>query len=339
MYTLERNSPMTHIVAPFDPKVLCTSCSTVMPSDICFNCGNLSKFLAAYPESETSVKADQGSTGLSNTCSMNFSKGYTRDRRERKLEHRTNKLLVKQNAMNWQFNLDGGLRDIGLHDPSDSQEYFGVEAEDIQIYYDVWRDLAQEEPAPLDDDLNLHYLGHNLMASLDRCAENHFLTDIEEDAKAENPEDEDEKANDADDEDSAYGDAQDSDGSCFPSNKLVEVARRCITMTMQWEASLPVERVSRKAQALYNDLCAWDFTDATSCAVLGATLIDEDELSPLTSARKFSFDDGYELDRQTIDSMDWDGNSDCSSSATVRNQLIECRHVVGGQAYEWDILL
>lgn len=248
---------------------------------------------------------------------------------------------MKQNALIWQFNLDGGLRDIELRDAfellaqdtTDSPEYFGIEAEDIQIYYDVWRDLAQEEAAPLDDDLNLHYLGHNLMESFDMAVDHQFMMDIEECAKAENAEDEDEWANDADDEDSEYGDAQDSDGSSFPSNKLDEMARRCTTMTMQWEASLPVERISRKAQALYNDLCAWNFTDATSCTISGATLVeDDDELSPLTSARKFSFE--YELD-----SMDWDGDSNCSSSATVRNQLIECRHVVGGQAYEWDILL
>ena len=247
---------------------------------------------------------------------------------------------MKQNALIWQFNLDGGLRDKEIHDAfeflaqdtTDSQESFGIEAEDIQIYYDVWRDLAQEESALLDNDLNLHYLGHNLMESLDMAADHQFMTDIEECAKAENVEDEDEWANDADDEDSEYGDAQDSDCSSFPSNKLDEMARRCTTITMQWEASLPVERISRKAQGLYNDLCAWNFTDAEFCTISGATLVEDDELSPLTSARKFSFE--YELD-----SMDWDGNSNCSSSATVRNQLIECRHVVGSQAYEWDILL
>ena len=305
-----------------------------MPSDVCFNCGNINKFRVAYSELETSVKANQVSTGPTNTGSTNFNKRCTRNRRERKLEHRANRLLMKQNALIWQFNFDGGFQDIEVRDAfellaqdtTDSSEYFGIEAEDIQIYYDVWRDLAQEEPAPLDDDLNLHYLGHNLMESLDMAADHQFMMDIEECAKAENTEDEDEWANDADDEDSEYGDS-------FPRNKLDDMARRCTTMTMQWEASLPVERISRKAQASYNDLCAWNFTDATSCTISGATLVeDDDELSPLTSARKFSVE--YELD-----SMDWDGNSNCSSSATVRNQLIECRYVVGGQAYEWDILL
>ena len=247
---------------------------------------------------------------------------------------------MKQNALIWQFNLDGGLRDNEMHDafefltqdPTDSQEPFGIEAEEIQIRYDLWNDLAQEESAPLDDDLDLHYLGHNLMESLDMAADHQFMTGIEECAEAENAKEEDELANDADDEDSEYGDAHDSDGSFFPRNKLDEMAQRCTTMTMQWEASLPVERISRKAHAFYNDLCAWNFTDATSCAISGAALAEDDELSPLTSARKFSFE--YELD-----SMDWDGNSDCSPSATVRNQLIECRHVLDGQAYEWDILL
>ena len=335
-----------------------------MPSDICFNCGNLSKFLVAYCESKTAVKADQISKCPTKTISTNFNKGCERTRRERKLEHRANKLSVKPNALNRQSNLDDGLRDNELHDAfevlaqdtTDAQEPFGIEAEDIQIYYDVWRDLAQEESAPLDDDLNLHYLGYNLMdsldmsaddnlhylgrnlmESLDMAADNYFMLDIEEDAKAENAEYQDEEADDADDEDSAYGDARDSDGSFFPSNTIVEMARNC--PTLQWEASLPVERISRKAQALYNDLCGWNFTDATSCALSGATLVEDDELSPLTSARKFSFGDGYELDRQVLDNMDWDGNSDFSSSATVRNQIVECRHIVGGQAYEWDILL
>ena len=291
-----------------------------------------------YPELENSVKANHVSTSPNNTGSTNSRKGCTRNRRERKLEHRANKLLG---------------------------------AEDIQIYYDVWRDLAQEESAPLDDeltlhylghnlmeeldmddDLNLHYVGHNLMEELDMAADHHFMTDIEEDARAENADDEDGEANYADDEDSEYGDAEGSDGDFFPSKKLVEMARRCTTL--QWEPSAPVERISRKARALYNDLCAWNFTDTTSCARSGATLVEDDELSPLTSARKFSFDfgcesftsapkssfdDGCELDRQFLDSMDWDRNSNCSSSATVRNQLVECRHMVGGRVYEWDIFL
>ena len=328
-----------------------------MPSDICFNCGKLSKFLVTYPELEKSVKANHVSTSPSNIGSTNFKKGCTRNRRERKLEHRANKLPV---------------------------------AEDIQIHYDVWRDLAEEESAPLDDDLNLHYLGHdlmeeldmeddinlhylghdlmeeldmeddinlhylghNLMEELDMAADHQFMTDIEEDARAENADDEDEEANYADDEDSEYGDAEGSDGDFFPSKKLVEMARHCTTL--QWQPSAPVERISRKAQPLYNDHCAWNFADATSCARSGATLVEDDEISPLTSPRRFSFDfgcesftsapkssfdDGYELDRQFLDSMDWDRNSNCSSSATVRNQLVECRHMVGGRVYEWDIFL
>ena len=306
-----------------------------MPSDICFNCGKLSKFLVTYPELENSVKANHVSTSPSNIGSTNFKKGCTRNRRERKLEHRANKLPV---------------------------------AEDIQIHYDVWRDLAEEESAPLDDDLNLyylghdlmeeldmeddlnlHYLGHNLMEELDMAADHQFMTDIEEDARAENADDEDEEVNYADDEDSEYGDA---DSDFFPSKKLVEMARRCITL--QWEPSAPVERISRKAQPLYNDLCGWNFADATSCARSGATLVEDDEISPLISPRRFSFDfgcesftsapkssfdDGYGLDRQFLDSMDWDRNSNCSSSATVRNQLVECRHMVGSRVYEWDIFL
>ncbi|KAK0509787.1 hypothetical protein JMJ35_008181 [Cladonia borealis] len=306
-----------------------------MPSDICFNCGKLSKFLVTYPELENSVKANHVSTSPSNIGSTNFKKGWTRNRRERKLEHRANRLPV---------------------------------AEDIQIHYDVWRDLAEEESAPLDDDLNLHYLGHdlmeeldmgddlnlhylghNLMEELDMAADHQFMTDIDEDARAENADDEDEAANYADDEDSEYGDA---DSDFFASKKLVEMARRCITL--QWEPSAPVERISRKAQPLYNDLCGWNFADAISCARSGATLVEDNEISPLTSPRRFSFDfgcesftsapkssfdDGYELDRQFLDSMDWDRNSNCSSSATVRNQLVECRHMVGGRVYEWDIFL
>ena len=311
-----------------------------MPSDICFNCGKLSKFLVVYPESQSSVEVNQVNSSPTNTSSRKFNKRRTRNPRERKLQHRANNLLVKTNALTWQFNLDGGLRSIGLHEASElldqsaaeSQEYFGIEADDIQIYYDVWRELAKEDFLPPDDDQSLHYLGHDLIEELDMCADNPFMMDIEEDAKAENPEDEEKWKNDADDEDSGYGDAEGSDGDFFPSNKLVAMARHCTTMTMQWEPSLPVERISREARPLYNDLCAWNFTDATSPAISGATLVEDEELSPLTSDRKFSFE--YELD-----SMDWDRNSNYSSSASVRGQLVECRVVVGGQAYEWDIFL
>ena len=269
-----------------------------------------------YPELENSVKANHVSTSPSNTSSTNFKKGCTRNRRERKLEHRANKLRVAKN---------------------------------IHIHYDVCRDLAEEESAPLDDDLNLHYLGHSLMEELDMAADHQLMTGIEEDARAANAVDEDEEANFADDEDSEYGDA---DSNFFPSNKIVEMARHCTTL--QWIPSAPVKRISRKAQPLYNDLCEWNFADATSDARSQATLVDDGELSPLTSPRKFSFDfgcesftsapqssfgDGYELDRQSLVSMDWDGNSDCSSSASVRDQLVECRHVVGGKVYEWDIFL
>ncbi len=316
-----------------------------MPSDICFNCGTLSKFHVAYPELETSVEADQISTGPTITGFIKSNKGSTRNRRERKLEHRGNKLLVKPNALIWQFSLDGRLRHKELHntfeplaqDITDSQESLGVQAEDTQVYYDVWRDLAQEDSVLLDDDLNLHYLGHDLMASLDIPADDQSMTDIEEGAKAENIEDEDEEAMDADDEDSEYGDVRSSDGSFFATSTIVEMAQHC--PTMQWEASLPVERISRKAQALFNDLCRWNFANATSCAISGAALVEHDELSPLDSSPKFSFDDGYELDRQILDRMDWARNCNSSSTATVRNRVVECRHIVGGQAYEWDILL
>ena len=296
-----------------------------MPSDICFGCGKLSKFLVAYPELEASVKANQGNTGSANCCSKNSNKAYTRLRRERKLEYRANKLRVKSNTMSWQFNLDGKLREDELHDASEpevqeiteSQEYFGIQTEDIHVYYDVWEDLAQDESALLDDDLNLHYLGRNLMKSLDMAADNRS------------------EADDADDEDSEYGD---SDGSFAPNSFIVKMAQRCTTL--QWEASLPVERISRKAQGLYNYLCEWNFADATSGARSGAVLVEDDEISPLDSARRFSFDDGYEeLDRGFGDSVDGDGYCSDSSSATVRNQVVECRRVVGGLAYEWDILL
>lgn len=336
-----------------------------MPSDICFNCGTLSKFLAAYPELETSVKANEEATGLNITGSTKFKKTFTRNRRERKLSNRANNFLTKTNALTWQSNLDGGLRDIKLRDigllnasellaryGTESQESFGIEDEDIKIPDDAWRDSDQEESAPLDEDLNLHYLGHNLMEELDMAADHQSMTEIEEDAKAENAEDEDEWGSDADDEDSECGDAQGSDGDFSLSQKLFEMARSCTTL--QWEPSLPVERISRKAQALYNDLCGWNFTGATSCAISGATLVEDDELAPLASARKFSFDygcesftsaprssfdDGYGLDRLFLDSMDWDGDSSCSSSASVRNQLVECRHMVGGKVYQWDIFL
>ena len=257
-----------------------------MPSDICFNCGKLNKFLVTYPELENSVKAHHVSTSPNNSGSTKFKKGCKRNRRGRKLDHRLNKLCV---------------------------------AKDIQTHYDVWRDLAKEEPAPLNEDLTLHYLGHDLMEELDMAADHQFMTDIEEDARAENADDEDEEANYADDEDSEYGDA---DSDFFPSKKLIEMVRHC--STLQWEPSAPVERISRKAQPLYNNLCAWKFADATSWAGSGVTLVEDGELSPLTSSRKFSFDygcesltsprksifdDGYELDRQLLDSMDWNVNS------------------------------
>ena len=311
-----------------------------MPSDICFNCGKLSKFLVVYPELQTSVKANQVNTSPTNTSSRKFNNRRTRNPRERKLQHRANNLLVKTNALTWQFTLDGGLRDIGLHgafelldqSAAESKESFGIEADDIQICYDVWRELAKEGFLPLDDDQSLHYLGQDLMEDLDMCAENQSMMVIDEDAKAENPEDEKKRKTDADDEDSEYGGAEGSDGDSFPTKKLVAMARHCTTMTFQWEPSRPVERISREARPLYNDLCAWNFTDATSPAISGATLVEDEELSPLTSDCKFSFE--YELE-----SMDWDRNSNCSTSASVRGQLVECRVVVGGQAYEWDIFL
>ena len=340
MYTHQQTSPTTYIAAPcIDPKELCPSCPTVLPSDICFNCGKLSKFLVAYPEHE----ANQESTGLTNSCYVNTNKRYTRLQRERKLEYRANKLRVEKTfAMNWQFNLDGGLRDEKLRDGSelpvqdvtDPQEYSGIQIEDIHVYYDIWEDpaqddiwddLSQDESTLLDDDdLNLHYLGHNLMASLDMAAaENYF---------------------DPDDEDSEYGDADDS---FAPNSFIIKMAQRC--GTLQWEASLPVERISRKAQGLYNHLCGWNFADAmTARVVLGATLVeDDDEILPLDSAEKFSFEgeEKEELDRGFWES--WDGDEDgdgvryCSDSseATVRDRVVECRRVVGGLAYEWDILL
>ena len=280
----------------------------------------------------------QVSTGPTITGSTKSNNGPKRNRRERKFEYRASKLLVEPSPLIWQFNLDGRLRDKEFHDTfelpqgiTDSQESFGVQAEDIQICHDVWRDLAQEDSVLLDDDLNLHYIGHNLMESLE-YADDQSMTDTEEGRKAENAEDGDEEAMDADDEDSEYGDIRSSDGIT-----IVEMAQQF--PTMQWEASLPAERISRKAQALFNDLCGWNFADATSCAILGAALVEDDGLSPLDSSRKFWFDDGYELDRQILDSMDWDRNCDSDSSATMRNQIVECRHLVGGQAYEWDILL
>ena len=311
-----------------------------MPSDICFNCGKLSKFLVVYPELQTSVKAKQVNTSPTNTSSRKFNNRRTRNPRERKLQHRANNLLVKTNALTWQFTLDSGLRDIGLHgafelldqSAAESKESFGIEADDIQICYDVWRELAKEGFLPLDDHQSLHYLGHDLMEDLDMCAENQSMMVMEEDAKAENPEDEKKRKTDADDEDSEYGGPEGSDGDSFPTKKLVAMARHCTTMTFQWEPSRPVGRISREARPLYNDLCAWNFTDATSPAISGATLVEDEELSPLTSDRKFSFE--YELE-----SMDWDRNSNCSSSASVRGQLVECRVVVGREAYEWDIFL
>ena len=356
-----------------------------MPSDICFDCGKLSKFLVAYPELEASVEANQVTTGPTNSCYTNSHKRYMRLRRERKLEYRANKLLAKSNATSWQFDLDGRLRDEEVHDIfelpaqdiTDSQEYFGIQTEDIHVYYDIWEDLAQDELALLDDDLNLHYLGRDLMASLDMAADNRFEAALLDDdlnlyyldhnlmesldmaadnrfeaalldddlnlyylghnlmesldMAAENQF----EANDADDEDSEYGDP---DGSFAPNNIIVKMAQRCTTL--QWEASLPVERISRKAQGLYNNLCEWNFADATSCARSGAALVEDAEISPLASVRKFSFDDGCEeLDRRALERVDGDGYCSDSSSATVRNQLVECRRVVDGQAYEWDILL
>ena len=248
MYTLQRNSPTNHIVAPcIDPKALCASCSTVMPSDICFDCGKLSKFLVAYPELEASVEANQGNTGSADCCCTNSNKAYTRLRRERKLEYRANKLVDKWNAMSWQFNLDGGIRDeevrdvaeLEAQDIADLEEYCGIQSEDIHVYYDAWEDLAQDEAALLDDDLNLHYLGRDLMASLDMAA------------------DKQSEANDADDEDSEYGD---SEGSFTSNGFIVKMAQHCTTL--QWEPSLPVERISRKAKGLYNHLCEWNFADA-----------------------------------------------------------------------------
>ena len=284
-----------------------------MPSDICFNCGKLSKFLVVYPELQTSVKANQENTSPTNTSSRKFNNRRTRNPRERKLQYRANNLLMETNALTRQFNLDGGLRDIGLHEAS---ELLDQSAADL----------------PLDDDQSLHYLGHDMIEELDMCADNQSMMVMEEDAKAENPEDEKKRKTDADDEDSEYGGAEGSDGDSFPTKKLVAMARHCTTMTFQWEPSRPVERISREARPLYNDFCAWNFTDATSLAISGATLVEDEELSPLTSDRKFSFE--YELE-----SMDWDRNSNCSSSASVRGQLVECRVVVGGQAYEWDIFL
>ena len=326
MYTNQQNPPTNHIVAPcIDPKELCPSCPTVMPSDICFDCGKLSEFLVAYPE----LEANQLSTGSTNSSSTNSNKRYTRLRRERKLEYRASKRLVKRDAMSWQFNLDGGLRDEEFHNASEllaqditnPQEYSGIQTEDIHVYYDIWEDSAQDESTLLDDeDLNIHYLGRNLMESLDMAVDNQF---------------------DADDEDSEFGDADGSDGSFAPNSMIVALAQRC--GTLQWEPSLPEEKISRKAQGLYNHLCGWNFADAmTARGVSGTTLVEDDEISPLDSARKFSFEEGGEqLDRGFWESSDWDGDGYCSdsSSATVRNQVVECRRVVGGLAYEWDILL
>ena len=327
-----------------------------MPSDICFGCGKLSKFLVAYPELEASLKANQVRTGPTNSCSTNSNKRYTRLRRERKLEYRANKLHAKTNAMTWQFNLDGRLRDEELlntaelpaQDVADSREYSGIQTEDIHVYYDVWEDIAQDESALLDDDdLNLHYLGRNLMASLDMAADNHFEAALLDDDLnlrclgrnlMESLDMAADNQFDADDEDSEYGDADGSDGSFVPSRLIVKMAQH--STTMQWEPSLPVDRISRKAQGLYNHLCGWRFADATtSCARAGAGLGEDDEISPLTSARRFSFEEGEELERGFLGSVDGDGYCSDSSSATVRNQVVECRRIVGGQAYEWDILL
>ena len=256
--------------------------------------------------------------------------------------------------MTWQFYLDGRLRDEELHDApdlevqdiTDSQEYCGIKSEDIHVYYDVWEDLAHDESALLDDDLNLHYLGRNLIESLDMAADNQFEaalleTDLSVRCLGHNlMESLDMAADnhfDADDEDSEYGDAD--GGSFAPNNIIIKMAQR--GTTLQWEPSLPAERISRKAQGLYNHLCEWNFADATtSCASSGGAMIEDGEVSPLASGRKFSFDDGYdELECGFLDSRDGDGYCSDSSSATVRNQVVECRRIVGGLAYEWDILL
>ena len=359
-----------------------------MPSDICFDCGKLSKFLVTYPE----LEANQPNIGSINSSSTTSHKRYTRLRRERKLEYRAKKSLVKQNATTWQFNLDGGLREEELHDTpelevqdiTESQEYNEIQSEDIHVYYDIWEDLAQDESTLLDDDeLNLHYLGHDLMESLDEDLNVHYLghdlmdtldmaTEIQFEAAL--PEDDpdvrclgrnlweslDMAASDnhfdaapldddldqhylgrnlwesldmaadnqfdADDEDSDYGDA---DGSFAPNSFIAKMAQRC--NTLQWEASLPVERIPRKAQGLYNQLCEWNFAEAISRERRGAALVEDDEVGPLDSGRKFSFEEGEE----EIDC----GYCSDSSEARVRNQLVECRRVVGGLAYEWDILL
>ena len=362
MYTHQQKSPTSHIVAPcLDPKDLCPSCPTVMPSDICFDCGKLSKFLVTYPE----LEANQLHTGSTNSSPTTSHKRYTRLRRERKLEYRGAKSLVKQGAMSWQFDLDGGVREGDVRDTPELevQDIIGSQSEDIHVYYDIWEEKAKDESTLLDDeelnlhylghdlmesldeDLNLHYLGHNLMESLNMMgADNQFDAALLEDDdlgvrfQGRNLMDSLDMARDnqfdADDEESEYGD---EDGSFAPSSFIVKMAQRC--GTLQWEPSAPVERIPRKAQGLYNHLCEWNFADAwTPGARSGSARVGDDEVSPLDSGRKFSFEERAEegFERGFCDG---EGYASDSSEARVRNQLVECRRVVGGLAYEWDILL
>ena len=305
--------------------------------------------------------------------------------------------MVKGNGMSWQFDLEGGLRGEEVRDTPELevQDILGSQSEDIHVYYDIWEEKAKDESTLLDDeelnlhylgydlmesldeDLNLHYLGHDLMESLDmaaaddqfetafmydddlgvRClgrnlwesldmmgADNRFDAALLEDddlgvrCQGRNLMDSLDMARDnqfdADDEDSDYGD---EDGSFAPSSFIVKMAQRC--GTLQWEPSAPVERIPRKALGLYNQLCEWNFEDAmTSGARFGSARVGDDEISPLDSGRKFSFEEGAEegFERGFCDG---EGYASDSSEARVRNQLVECRRVVGGLAYEWDILL
>ena len=289
--------------------------------------------------------------------------------------------------MTWQFNLDGGVREEEVRDDCGLLDEDILESEDIHVYYDIWDEIAQDESTLLDDELNLHYLGHDLMESLDEDLNLHYLghnlmesldtmaaenqTDaaVLEDgdlgvryldhnlmesldmAASDNhfdaaPLDDDldqryfgrnlwesldmaaDNQFDADDEGSDYGDA---DGSFAPNSFIAKMAQRC--GTIQWEASLPMERIPRKAQGLYNQLCEWNFADAISRGRRGVALVEDDEVGPLDSGRKLSFEEGE------AELAYGDGYCSDSSAARVRDQLVECRRVVSGLAYGWDILL
>ena len=301
-----------------------------MPSDICFNCGSLSRFVVTYPGMKSLPGADEVFAGPLTTCRTDVNREFKQRRHGRKIGRRTNESGSKVLGSDEQFhNVNRVFRNVdGLN------ETLGLPAEDILHQNEAYRRISQEDTALLDPGHTLHYLGDELMAQLDNPDSDYHTVDpvgIPQDEEARNGV----VVVDEADEDVTDEDDDDDDANYFPTAKM---AQRIQQLTLKWEPSLPIERPTRSQKALFDNLAHWDFATATSRSLSGATSCEDGEVSPNHLDRKSSFDDESALNREFPHSMEYKWNG-VLTMATFASPGVVCGQYVRGDVYEWESIL